>query len=52
MVECEFNFRKIHDDFRPRILRYLTRIVGESEAEDLSQEVFAGIARGIEIISW
>ena len=43
MADCEFNFQKIHDDFRPRILRYLTRMVGEGEAEDLTQEVFARI---------
>jgi len=43
MTDCEFDFQKIHDDFRPRILRYLTRMVGEGEAEDLTQEVFARI---------
>ncbi len=45
MADCEFDFQKIHDDFRPRILRYLTRMVGEEEAEDLTQEVFARIGR-------
>jgi len=43
MADCEFNFQKIHADFRPRILRYLTRMVGENEAEDLTQEVFTKI---------
>ena len=43
MADGEFNFQKIHDDFRPRMVRYLTRIVGENEAEDLTQEVFAKI---------
>lgn len=38
-------FRKIYDTFRPRILRYLKRLIGEHEAEDLSQEVFAKISR-------
>jgi len=47
MADCEFDFQKIHDDFRPRILRYLTRIVGENEAEDLTQEVFAKIDRAL-----
>jgi len=47
MAECEFDFQKIHDDFRPRILRYLTRLVGEGEAEDLTQEVFARIGRAL-----
>lgn len=47
MVDCEFNFQKIHRDFRPRILRYLTRMVGENEAEDLTQEVFAKIHQAL-----
>jgi len=47
MADGEFNFHKIHDDFRPRILRYLTRMVGEGEAEDLTQEVFARIDRAL-----
>jgi RNA polymerase sigma-70 factor, ECF subfamily len=47
MSEPEPDFRKIYDDFRPRILRYLTRLVGDSEAEDLTQEVFVKIDRGL-----
>jgi RNA polymerase sigma-70 factor, ECF subfamily len=47
MIDTEPDFRKIHDDFRPRILRYLTRLVGEGEAEDLTQEVFVKIDRGL-----
>ena len=47
MIDNEFNFQKIHDDFRPRIMRYLTRMVGENEAEDLTQEVFAKINRAL-----
>ena len=47
VVESEFDFQRIHDDFRPRILRYLTRMVGENEAEDLTQEVFAKIGRAL-----
>lgn len=47
MIEPEPDFRKIHDEFRPRILRYLTRLVGEAEAEDLAQEVFVKIDRGL-----
>jgi RNA polymerase sigma-70 factor (ECF subfamily) len=37
-------FQNIHDEFRPRILRYLRRLVGESDAEDLAQEVFVKVA--------
>ena len=47
MGEPERDFQKIYGDFRPRILRYLTRLVGEGEAEDLTQEVFVKIDRGL-----
>ncbi len=35
------DFRTLYDEFAPRIRGYLTRLVGEAEAEDLTQEVFA-----------
>jgi RNA polymerase sigma-70 factor (ECF subfamily) len=41
------DFQPIHDTFRPRILRYLTRLVGESEAEDLTQTVLLRIRAGL-----
>src|SRR5574342_539452 len=43
-----FELQEIYDAFQPRILRYLTRLVGQFEAEDLTQEVFvkAGQALG------
>jgi RNA polymerase sigma-70 factor, ECF subfamily len=47
MNEAVLEFQKIHDEFRPKIQRYLTRIVGEYEAEDLTQEVFARIYRSL-----
>src|SRR5512147_842987 len=40
-------FREIYDQFHPRILRYMERMVGESEAEDLAQEVFAKVASSL-----
>ena len=40
-------FNEIFDEYHPRILRYLTRIVGPDDAEDLSQEVFDKISRGL-----
>jgi RNA polymerase sigma-70 factor (ECF subfamily) len=43
MSRGDLDFRKIHDDFWPKILRYLTRLVGEHDAEDLTQEVFVKI---------
>jgi RNA polymerase sigma-70 factor, ECF subfamily len=41
------NFNEIFDNYHPRILRYLTRIVGPDDAEDLSQVVFDKISRGL-----
>ena len=40
-------FNAIFDEYQPRILRYLARIVGPEDAEDLSQEVFDKISRGL-----
>jgi RNA polymerase sigma-70 factor (ECF subfamily) len=37
------DFDGIHDEFRPKITRYLSRLVGKDEAEDLVQEVFTRI---------
>jgi RNA polymerase sigma-70 factor (ECF subfamily) len=41
------DFREVHDALRPRVLRYLARMAGEAEAEDLAQEVFAKVSRGL-----
>ncbi len=47
MSDGELEFEKIHHIFQPKILRYLTRLVGESEAEDLAQEVFVKVNQGL-----
>ncbi len=44
----ELEFQKIHETFRPKIFRYLTHLVGEPEAEDLTQEVFVKVSRALE----
>ena len=43
----ELSFREVYDLFQPRILRYLTRLIGRHDAEDLAQEVFAKISRSL-----
>lgn len=48
MRHGELEFEKIHEVFRPKILRYLTRLVGPYEAEDLTQEVFVRVNRALE----
>lgn len=40
-------FQKIHEEFRPKIFRYLCRMVGEAEAEDLIQEVFLKVDKAL-----
>ena len=40
-------FQKIDETFRPKIHRYLTRLVGEYEAEDLTQEVFVRVSQAL-----
>ena len=41
------DFDTIHDTYRPRIFRYLARLVGRIDAEDLTQEVFARVGKGL-----
>ena len=48
MSDGDLEFEKIHQIFRPKILRYLTRLVGEGEAEDLAQEVFVKVNQGLQ----
>jgi RNA polymerase sigma-70 factor (ECF subfamily) len=41
------DFHEIYAQYQPRILGYLARMVDESEAEDLTQEVFAKVANSL-----
>ena len=47
MSHAEIEYQEIHDTFRPKIHRYLTRLVGEHEAEDLTQEVFVKVSQAL-----
>jgi RNA polymerase sigma-70 factor (ECF subfamily) len=47
MIRDNLDFEQIHEDFRPKIQRYLIRLVGEQEAEDLTQEVFVKVSRAL-----
>jgi len=40
-------FQDIYKSFNEKIRHYLVRIVGETEAEDLAQEVFVKVSRGL-----
>lgn len=46
-MEKEPEFESVHTAFRSRIHRYLSRLVGEREAEDLTQEVFVRVSQGL-----
>ena len=40
-------FKQIYDEFQPRILRYLRYLIGEHDAEDLTQEVFVKVNQAL-----
>jgi len=48
MSANESEFQKIYDIFQPKILRYLTHFIGESDAEDLTQETFVKVHQALE----
>lgn len=41
------DFNSLHDQFRPRVLRYVTRLVGEAEAEDVTQSIMLKVKGGL-----
>lgn len=41
-------FETIFDEYHPKIMRYLTRMVGPDDAEDVAQEVFDKVNRGLQ----
>jgi RNA polymerase sigma-70 factor (ECF subfamily) len=41
-------FQAIHDTYRPKILRYLTHLVGQPAADDLTQDVLVKISDGLQ----
>jgi len=47
MSSADLNFEQIYAAFRPKIQRYLVRMVGEFEAEDLGQEVFVRVSQSL-----
>lgn len=48
MKKDRLDFDSIYDEFHSRINAYLERMVGKSEAEDLTQEVFMKVDKGLE----
>lgn len=48
MTAREEHFQEIYGTHLPGILRFLSRIVGEEEAEDVAQEVFLRVGRNLD----
>lgn len=47
MTEKELDFQEIYSTFQPRILGYLSRMVGADDAEELTQEVFVKVDKAL-----
>ena len=43
-----YEYNKIYDEFYPKIIRYLTGMIGPNEAEDVVQDVFEKISRNLD----
>lgn len=41
------NFNDVYEEFHPTILRYVTKIAGKPDADDITQEVFEKVNRGL-----
>lgn len=44
----QYQFQEVYNTFHLKIFRYLVRLVGEQEAEDLAQEVFLKVSQSLE----
>ena len=44
----EIDFKNIYQEFQPKILRYLSRLLGPDAAEDAVQEVFEKVHRSLD----
>ncbi len=47
-VEPKPDFQEIYNDYYPKLVRYLTRLAGEADAEDLTQETMVKISSGLD----
>ena len=47
MVINEVDFEQVYSEFQPRIYRYLVRLIGIKEAEDITQDVFVKIGKAL-----
>ncbi len=47
MKESQLSFEEIYDKFHQNVAHYLERMVGKSDSDDLTQEVFLKINKGL-----
>jgi len=47
-VKEDLSFLNIYEEFYPKILHYLKRMVGDNDADDVAQEVFDKISRNLD----
>lgn len=47
MQNHKLEFQDVYNDFHEKICRYLKRMVGQNEAEDVAQEVFIKVDKGL-----
>jgi RNA polymerase sigma-70 factor, ECF subfamily len=47
MDESKLDFHDIYASYLPKILRYVTHMVGELDAEDLTQEIFVKVSQSL-----
>ncbi len=47
MTTQSYNFQQVHEAYRSRITRYLAVLAGDDNAEDLCQEVFLKVDKGL-----
>jgi RNA polymerase sigma-70 factor (ECF subfamily) len=48
MMDPMPGFQEIYNDYYPKLVRYLTGLVGEADAEDLTQESMVKISNGLD----
>jgi len=48
MPEAEHDFGQLYTEYQPRIRRYVARMVGEHDAEDLTQAVFLKVSQALQ----
>jgi RNA polymerase sigma-70 factor (ECF subfamily) len=48
LMSREIDFKQAYQEFQPKILNYLSRLMGPNEAEDITQEVFEKVSRKLD----